>query len=434
LLKLIGPEHSSKPYNRFHKFSEFVAQRGRKNMAFALKDHRFGRLYRCAAVLIFHWNDIVDFLACNDVRNLLGCTVYNFTQQSFFKFFLLPLALVGIHVVEPFLRLVLDKNTSHQTLLTVFPRLHEELCSKTINIDSLDECKISSLADKFTVQCYPDEWIEVMRIELNNLDVDTRTLMQKITMKFKKTCGHKLEAQRGGAYEFGNPKNHIYPVREQIPAHMLESAVVHNLASESKFGELDYRLRKNGPSTFKRVSNGLVKAMIQIFSFFIQILSLFQIIRQNEDLSFKNYDPKILRKLQSEIVNFEKEFEDSQKEILINGVRVSQLDSLRISQDQKLIKLRNQLQEKYKTFLPTTVASLEEFMKKVNAKEEGKVLRSLVKLAKHDFKSLKSDNVLFKQRIPNEQIFKNLSVLFGNTHDKTGIATIKDIKDALDKL
>ncbi len=142
-----------------------------------------------------------------------------------------------------------------------------------------------------------------------------------------------------------------------------------------------------------------------------------------------------MRKIRAEISSYENEFIDSQRSLVINELQLDRLDSLKISQTQKVLKLREDLEKKYDMFYPTSGDSFRKFIEKVETKDQGKVLRTCVKIAKNDFKSLKSDHILFKQRkLSNEQLIRNLMTLYGSTHQSTGVATLCDIKQALENL
>ena len=109
VLKFVAMENSSKPWNRAEEFCEFEEQRGRRNDVMLMKEGRFGR--QCAASLkcIDILDSVTDYLKQNQcvqnqvsklLRSLLPCPVVHFEWTIE--------ALVGFHLMEPFLGIMLD--------------------------------------------------------------------------------------------------------------------------------------------------------------------------------------------------------------------------------------------------------------------------------------------------------------------------------------
>ena len=60
LWNFINQDYSSKPWNRSGHFASFIAPK--ENRSLSLKDHRFNRLSECALNLLYHLDDIGDYL------------------------------------------------------------------------------------------------------------------------------------------------------------------------------------------------------------------------------------------------------------------------------------------------------------------------------------------------------------------------------------
>ena len=60
LSNFINNDYSSKPWNRYGHFSKFIAPK--ENKSLTLKDHRFNRLSECALHLLYHLDDISNYL------------------------------------------------------------------------------------------------------------------------------------------------------------------------------------------------------------------------------------------------------------------------------------------------------------------------------------------------------------------------------------
>lgn len=124
ILRLVSPDFSHKTWCKYFKFTEFLDTKHIKNECFALKDRRFGKLSACSAVTIRHWNDIKEFLQESDSRNQLECCVRSYLNNDVIKLSLVAMALVGIHLIEPYLGLILDAKASNTELLKVFPKVN----------------------------------------------------------------------------------------------------------------------------------------------------------------------------------------------------------------------------------------------------------------------------------------------------------------------
>ena len=75
-LLLVAPEYNAKPWNKNKQFLQFLDERGAHEVLFSFKDSRFGCLSRAAAVLLFHWEHLKEFLALNPaINNRLACLV-----------------------------------------------------------------------------------------------------------------------------------------------------------------------------------------------------------------------------------------------------------------------------------------------------------------------------------------------------------------------
>ena len=90
-LKLVAPEYSEIPWNRYKEFMLFLEERNVNPVLFAYKDARFGCLSRAAAVFLHHWQDLKDLMSANPgVNNRLACLVREVMELPY----LIPVFLV----------------------------------------------------------------------------------------------------------------------------------------------------------------------------------------------------------------------------------------------------------------------------------------------------------------------------------------------------
>ena len=60
LSNFINQDYSAKPWNRSSHFASFISPK--ENKSLSLKDHRFNRLSECALTLLYHLDDIGNYL------------------------------------------------------------------------------------------------------------------------------------------------------------------------------------------------------------------------------------------------------------------------------------------------------------------------------------------------------------------------------------
>ncbi|QQP31579.1 Hypothetical protein FKW44_025223 [Caligus rogercresseyi] len=127
-LKLVAPEYSHKPWNRYREFLLFLEQRQVSSVLFSYKESRFGCLSRAAAVLIYHFNHLTEFLSQNPhINNRLACLVREVMELPYLKVVLVAFACLGVHLVEPFYARTIEKDATHTQLREFYKGLHTGL-------------------------------------------------------------------------------------------------------------------------------------------------------------------------------------------------------------------------------------------------------------------------------------------------------------------
>ena len=117
-----------------------------RNKAKALKKERFNRFVYMSAVMLHHQDQVQEFLARYDtITNTLACIVRAFEDCEFLSVLLTATALLGIHLVEPYLSVNYFETPDYENMITIMCQLYEDL--KTTDVrDLLD---ISRPAFKF---------------------------------------------------------------------------------------------------------------------------------------------------------------------------------------------------------------------------------------------------------------------------------------------
>ena len=94
LSNFINHEYSAKPWNRANHFSDFI--KPRENMSISLNNHRFNRLQDCCLALLYHLEDIANYL--NKYTNIVnGITVLDrsFVEMEILQPIFAAISLIG---------------------------------------------------------------------------------------------------------------------------------------------------------------------------------------------------------------------------------------------------------------------------------------------------------------------------------------------------
>ncbi|QQP38944.1 Hypothetical protein FKW44_005860, partial [Caligus rogercresseyi] len=244
-LKLVAPEYSHKPWNRYREFLLFLEQRQVSSVLFSYKDSRFGCLSRAAAVLIYHFNHLTEFLSQNPhINNRLACLVREVMELPYLKVVLVAFACLGVHLVEPFYARTIEKDATHTQLREFYKGLHTGLGQPiSDNYTTFTTPEYPVVSDKLfssVKKTYTEEVLNsVSDVAAEHLDE-----VKKLTDLMLPHLKTVLARQRRdyGIDEETFPMD--YPVSEQ--ASNIDGTPVHNIGMERQCGKVDYRLKKLG--------------------------------------------------------------------------------------------------------------------------------------------------------------------------------------------
>lgn len=242
-LKLVAPEYNAKPWNKNKEFLLYLEERGAQAVLFSYKDSRFGCLSRAAAVLLYHWDHLQDFLSINpSINNRLACLVREVMELPYLKPVLAVYACLGVHLVEPFYAHTISTEATHSKLKLFYISLYHSMEKEVsenfytfakpefegVKQELLEGVKISYREEVLqgvteVAREHKDEVIKLASVMLPHL----RTVLARQRRDYG-IDEKKFPAQ--------------YPVEEQ--AHNIDQTPVHNLAAERACGKIDYRLHK----------------------------------------------------------------------------------------------------------------------------------------------------------------------------------------------
>ena len=242
-LKLVAPEFSHKPWNRYKEFLVFLKQRNVSSVLFAYKDSRFGCLSRAAAVLIYNYDHLREFLGQNPhINNHLACHVREVMELPYLKVALVVFACLGVHLVEPFYAKTIATDATHTQLREFYKGLHAGLGQPmSDDFTSFISPEFPGVSDDLFLGVKENYKEEVLNA-VSELAAEHIEEVRKLTNLMLPEMQTVLARQRKdyGIDEESFPME--YPVSEQ--ASNIDETPVHNIGMERQCGKVDYRLRK----------------------------------------------------------------------------------------------------------------------------------------------------------------------------------------------
>ena len=120
-------------------------------------------------------------------------------------------ALLGIHVTEPYLALLIDNQATHLDLLKILPQLYQELVDCPGKISQISRPAFPSLKDVWidplsAQSPYRQEVGKAISDAINRLD---KNLLEKYLREMAKEMGVILKQQRGMLYLFSTSSDKL---------------------------------------------------------------------------------------------------------------------------------------------------------------------------------------------------------------------------------
>ena len=169
-------------------------------------------------------------------------------------------ALVGFHLMEPFLGIMLDLHPcpTHSQLWIIFQNLFEQMMNpiEGFKFSSIHQHALPALSDGF-FRMYKKSWMNSFCQHLAQYDLEKVESAVRTVMKI---LAATLSRQRGNQYEFGpeyaeysakkatgkQGQSHLRPLSEIFSLEQLDEIPVDNKVGENYFGEMTVQLRAKG--------------------------------------------------------------------------------------------------------------------------------------------------------------------------------------------
>ena len=211
------------------------------------------------AISLYHVDDVASFLQKYEhVTNQLACIVRCFLDLDFLKVMYCAGALIGLHLVEPFLSLTMAADTTYTKINPAFQQLYQELLDTDactlLNVDEPAFKVVST--ERFKQARYDQEICDAIVKVAASFRPQVIKLLEVILPKL--AAG--FQKQKGDIFSFGNcDKTAKYSV-SHMNKEKLEKAPIHNLAAERSVGFVNYELSTRVAKQLASASSAQVKA------------------------------------------------------------------------------------------------------------------------------------------------------------------------------
>ena len=313
LMSLASKQWAERSWNKYHEITEWMERKGIKNETGPLREIRFGELEAKSLTGAYHLDHIEQFLQIHtDIRNKLTCFLRSvFPMRQVIMFYWIGAALVGIHIGEPYVNLLMVKKAKMTELIELFPQLYKEMLNPPNNFTQLTEPAIPCLKGAWidpeddVDPPYPNTQIDFLvrylaEIETKYLELFCREVSKEIAEGFKR--------QKGNIFGFGDGSQPQLNILDQVPEQHLDEIETTSIAVEQFFGEVDYKTRVSGGCQAKnKICDDLV-------------------IKHTEDLVQKrllesNFNLKPLKRITQQIDKMQYDFDARQKSLMSAGLR-----------------------------------------------------------------------------------------------------------------
>ena len=417
-LRLTADRWQARSWNRFEAYSKFVTELDKLNLGQELHGNRFGDFERCCTIGVYSlsmWIKFVD--AYSNIRNQLSIFLRDTMHLSEINLFLwLGPALLGIHLSEPYIFLLLELKVTHLDLLNILPKLHEELMNCPKSLIQLSETAFPSLGPAWINPFskngpYPPVIAEAI---LEGIEKCDKQLLEKYLRDLSKQMAVVLKRQRGNAYGFGDDDNSPELVTRQLSSDVLKQAPTTTKQIENYLGIGDSILERFGGQAFDKAGDDLI-------------------IKYSKDLltdPTKWCNAKMRRKAR-EIDHQQKEFTEHQKQLVDAGVTPAEIVS--IESDNKVHRVVEYCRKNHNGPI-NSEEELDTLVATLNEEKLKSALTHEIRYRKFTTLNIKDSNPLFKQRnLSNEEMATNLRLLLHKTDlALSSTVTMEDLEEVVE--
>lgn len=256
-VRLVSSDFNHKSWNKSREFDIYLGEE--KNKAKALKKERFNRFVFMSAVVLHHQDQVQEFLAKFDtITNTLACIVRAFEECEFLTILLTATAILGIHLVEPYLSVTYFDTPNYENLIITMRQLYEDL-KTTPTEDLLD---ISRPAFKFVDserfrRCMT--WDKQVLKSVEAAIDQHRAKVISVLSLILPELAQGFFVQRGDVFGFGPFDLDSEKLVTRHDMTKLNQVPINNLDSERAVGSINHELSLRGATQLQAASDSLVK-------------------------------------------------------------------------------------------------------------------------------------------------------------------------------
>ena len=416
-LRLTADRWQARSWNRYEEYTIFCKERGVQNFGQELHGNRFGELEKCCAIAVYSLPTWKDFISSYpNIRNQLAIFLRDTVHLSdMCNFLWLGGALLGIHLTEPYLCMILDMNVSHNDLLVILPKLYEDLSTYPKSLAQLVEPGLPALSQAWLDPLCHDSSPYGHGIStgiLQAIEQCDRYLLDKYLRDLCYQMGVVLKRQRGNAYRFGDDADSDELVTKQLSHEDLENAPTHT----KDVGIEDSILTRFGAQAFKKSTDDLI-------------------IKYSQDLLGDKFEwnTSKMRKKVKEMDKIQKEFDSKQRALIDAGVLPA--DAILMTAENKIQRVVAQCRRSHGGPI-SEEHEVDDIAEKFSDDKSRKLALSLeIRYRKFTVLNIKDSNPLFKQQnLTVEQLCTNLKLLVLKTDlSMASTATMDDLAKVLTK-
>ena len=255
--RLISHDFDHKAWNKATEFDLHIEPR--KNLAVSLKKERFNRFVYLCAVTLHHEADLREFLQKYDtITNTLACIVRAFQDVEFINVFLVCAAVLGVHLIEPYLSLTYFDPVDYEHLITTMQQLYQDL-TQTNPTALLD---LTKPAFKFVDQTRFDscKWDSNILSSLSSSITAYNAKAQKVLALLLPSLAEGFFQQRGNVFGFGDFDPESGSLVTQHDMTLLNKTPINNIDAERSVGSINYELERRGAKQLAAAGSAHLKA------------------------------------------------------------------------------------------------------------------------------------------------------------------------------
>ena len=419
-MSLSAKKWAERSWNKHHEITEWLQRRGIKNETGPLREIRFGELEAKALTGAYHLDHIDQFLQVHsDIRNKLTCFLRSvLPMREVILFYLIGAALIGIHIGEPYVVLLMVRKAKMTELIKIFPQLYLELLNPPNNFTQLDQPAITCLKDAWIDPKdefdppYPKTQMDFLANYLNNVE---KKYLELFCREVSKEIAEGFKRQKGDVFGFGDGSQSHLNILDQVPEEQLDAVETTSISVEQFFGEVDQKTKVSGGCQAKnKICDDLV-------------------IKHTEDLIVKqlnerNFILKPLKVVAKELDELQFQFDKKQTNLIASGLKDD--EAVILSKETQVQRVVRQCKESHGGPIHN-VAELEKLIAdKSDEKALGQALNLEIRYRKFTcLLKVATNNELFRQQgIDNKLRITHLKQLLTDDTKPKSHASMSDIE------